>query len=138
MEFKGSIRFDEPTKLYVIKLPVLDAHTQCEKKDEVFEYIHDYMDMIDPEIKFDLSWVKGSENEFVLVPLDVKKFIGLVLKRHRKDSHLSMNDLVSKQGFSSRNSIYTYENGTSEPSLSKLWGMLDAMGYSLDLTINRK
>lgn len=62
--------------------------------------------------------------------------IGLLLKRKREISGLSLAQVAKRMGMSSRNAYARYEQGTAMPTIEKLNQLFYAVSPDTDLVIN--
>jgi len=58
------------------------------------------------------------------------------LQRKREISGLSLSQVATRLGFSSRNSYARYEKGQSMPTIEKLSELLKAVDPDVDIVIN--
>lgn len=66
---------------------------------------------------------------------DTPTIIGLLLRRQRQKSDLSLAEVAQRLGAKSRNAYARYENGTSVPTVAKLDQLLRAIAPDRDLVI---
>lgn len=66
---------------------------------------------------------------------DVSRMLALLLKRARIWADLSLADVTLETGAKSRNGWAQYEQGRSEPSISKLQAMLDVVAPELVVAV---
>jgi transcriptional regulator with XRE-family HTH domain len=63
--------------------------------------------------------------------------IGLLLKRQREVSGLSLAEAAERLGAKSRNAFARYEHGTSVPSVEKLSDLLQAVSPGRDFVLRQ-
>ena len=132
MNIQGKITFDEQSGLYAVSLALLGLWTQGKDMDEGFFMAGDGLKILYPEISFDLYW-SDKPNGIFYASSTNREIVPIVLKEARLASGLSLLDAAKKLGYSNQNSIYAYERGEREPSVSKFQEMLGIYGISLDM-----
>jgi len=79
----------------------------------------------------------GKHGEFELSCSDPQRLIGLVLKRQREASGLSLADVAELLGAKSRNAYARYEQGQSVPSVEKLNELLQIVSGGRGLVLKQ-
>ena len=132
MNIQGKMVFDKETGLYAVALPLLGLWTQGADLEESFQMADDGLKMLYPDLSFDLHWTDKERGLFNVRSED-KKVIAIVLKEARLAAEMSLMEAAKQLGYKNQNSIYAYETGAREPSVSKFQKMLHVYGVSIDM-----
>ena len=133
MRFSGKIYKDG--KYWLAEIPILDLMTQGRTKREAYEMVADMMDTMVNQKDFEITVFKGKKDTFEVGSSDAKYFVRLLLQRKRELSGLSLSQVASRLGMSSRNTYARYEQGKSVPSVEKLNDLLRAVCPETDIVI---
>ena len=133
MRFSGKIYKDG--KYWLAEIPILDLMTQGRTKREAYEMVADMLDTMVNQKDFEITVFKGKKDTFEVGSSDAKYFVRLLLQRKRELSGLSLSQVASRLGMSSRNTYARYEQGKSVPSVEKLNDLLHAVCPETDIVI---
>ena len=133
MRFSGNIYKDG--KFWLAEIPILDLMTQGRTKREAYEMVADILDTMVNQKDFEITVFKGKKDTFEVGSSDAKYFVRLLLQRKRELSGLSLSQVASRLGMSSRNTYARYEQGKSVPSVEKLNDLLRAVCPETDIVI---
>ena len=133
MRFSGKIYKDG--KYWLAELPILDLMTQGRTKREAYEMVADMLDTMVNQKDFEITVFKGKKDTFEVGSSDAKYFVRLLLQRKWELSGLSLSQVASRLGMSSRNTYARYEQGKSVPSVEKLNDLLHAVCPDTDIVI---
>ena len=133
MRFSGKIYKDG--KFWLAEIPILDLMTQGRTKREAYEMVADMLDTMVNQKDFEITVFKGKKDTFEVGSSDAKYFVRLLLQRKRELSGLSLAQVASRLGMSSRNTYARYEQGKSVPSVEKLNDLLRAVCPETDIVI---
>lgn len=133
MRFSGKIYKDG--KFWLAEIPILDLMTQGRTKREAYEMVADMLDTMVNQKDFEITVFKGKKDTFEVGSSDAKYFVRLLLQRKRELSGLSLSQVASRLGMSSRNTYARYEQGKSVPSVEKLNDLLRAVCPETDIVI---
>ena len=133
MRFSGKIYKDG--KFWLAEIPILDLMTQGRTKREAYEMVADMLDTMVNQKDFEITVFKGKKDTFEVGSSDAKYFVRLLLQRKRELSGLSLSQVASRLGMSSRNTYARYEQGKSVPSVGKLNDLLRAVCPETDIVI---
>ena len=133
MRFSGKIYKDG--KYWLAEIPILDLMTQGRTKREAYEMVADMLDTMVNQKDFEITVFKGKKDTFEVGSSDAKYFVRLLLQRKRELSGLSLAQVASRLGMSSRNTYARYEQGKSVPSVEKLNDLLRAVCPETDIVI---
>ena len=133
MRFSGNIYKDG--KFWLAEIPILDLMTQGRTKREAYEMVADMLDTMVNQKDFEITVFKGKKDTFEVGSSDAKYFVRLLLQRKRELSGLSLSQVASRLGVSSRNTYARYEQGKSVPSVEKLNDLLRAVCPETDIVI---
>ena len=133
MRFSGKIYKDG--KYWLAEIPILDLMTQGRTKREAYEMVADMLDTMVNQKDFEITVFKGKKDAFEVGSSDAKYFVRLLLQRKRELSGLSLSQVASRLGMSSRNTYARYEQGKSVPSVEKLNDLLRAVCPETEIVI---
>ena len=133
MRFSGKIY--KYGKFWLAEIPILDLMTQGRTKREAYEMVADMLDTMVNQKDFEITVFKGKKDTFEVGSSDAKYFVRLLLQRKRELSGLSLSQVASRLGMSSRNTYARYEQGKSVPSVEKLNDLLRAVCPETDIVI---
>lgn len=132
MKIEGKLTKD--SGFWLVEMPILDIMTQGKTKKEALEMAQgSIIDLVD-DISFEVSLVSVTQNRFVLSSGSIDLLASLILKRQREKSGLSIADVATKLGFSSRNAYARYETAKTKISFSKFTSLYEAVSGS-DITL---
>ena len=134
MRFSGKTYKDG--KFWLAEIPILDLMTQGRTKKEAYEMVADMLETMVNKEGFKIKVHKGIENSFEVGSLEPKHMVSLLLQRKREISGLSLAQVSSRLGTTSRNTYARYEQGRSVPSVEKLNELLHAVCPQTDIVIN--
>ena len=134
MRFSGKIYKDG--KFWLTEIPILDLMTQGRTKKEAYEMVVDMLESLVNKEGFKVKVFKRSDNTFEVGSLEPKHMISLLLQRKREISGLSLSQVASRLGVSSRNTYARYEQGRSVPTVEKLNELLHAVSPKTDIVID--
>jgi hypothetical protein len=132
MNIQGTMSFDKATNLYAVALPMLGIWTQGKDINEGFIMAKDALRMMYPELTFELYWENKTTGSFGVSTVD-KAVVPIILKEARLASGMSLMEVAKRLGYSNQNSIYAYESGIREPSVSKFQELLGVYGISIEM-----
>jgi len=133
MRLKG--RYWRSGKFWLAEIPLLDAMTQGHTRRELFEMVVDLVETLVNRPGFSAQVHPGGEGEFELSASDVQALLGLVLRRQRERSGLSLAEVAERMGARSRNAYARYERANVMPSLAKLSELIQAVAPGSDLVL---
>ena len=133
MRFSGKIYKDG--KYWLAEIPILDLMTQGRTKREAYEMVADMLDTMVNQKDFEITVFKGKKDTFEVDSSDAKYFVRLLLQRKQELSGLSLSQVASRLGMSSRNTYARYEQGKSVPSVEKLNDLLRTVCSETDIVI---
>lgn len=116
MKIEGTVY--KSGKFWLSEIPILDLMSQGKTKKEAIEMISDAITQLVHSKGFKVQFEFNSKKkEFLITSNSTDKVISLILKRQREKSGLTISDVTSKLGFSSRNAYARYESSKA-PSIS--------------------
>jgi len=133
MRFWGRVYKDG--RFWLAEIPILDAMTQGHTRRKALEMVADMVETMANEEGFRVEVHLGSSGEFEVGSSDPKPLISLLLRRKRELSGLSLSQAAERLGASSRNAYARYEQGRSDPSVPKLYELLQAVCPDEDFVI---
>ncbi|MCY3838407.1 MAG: helix-turn-helix domain-containing protein [Gammaproteobacteria bacterium] len=126
----------EDGKFWLAEVPLLDAMTQGRTKREALEMAKDLVESLANRPGFSAVVHPGKGGDFEVSSTDVRGMIGLVLRRQRERSGLSLAQAAQRLGVKSRNAYARYEHGTSVPTVEKLGQLIKAVSDK-DLVVHQ-
>ncbi len=133
MVFEGKIYKHE--KWWIIEVPVLDLMTQGKTKREARFMLKDAIHLLVEDKKLKLKFITLSKHSFLLQSNNPTLLLSLFLKRQRASQNLSLSAMAKKLKVKSKNAYAQYEQGRSEPSLSKLQEFISALLPNQEIAI---
>jgi len=133
MRLRG--RYYKDGKFWLAEIPLLDAMTQARTRRELFEMVADLVETLVDQPEFSVYVYPGTDGEFELSASDTQALLGLLLRRQRERSGLSLADVTERLGAKSRNAYARYERGTAMPSVMKLSELIQAVSPGGDLVL---
>ena len=134
MRFTGRIYKDG--KFWLAEIPILDLMTQGRTKKEAYLMVADMIETMVNRDGFRVTVHKGAKDTFEVGASEPKPMIGLLLKRKREISGLSLAQVAKRMGMSSRNAYARYEQGKAMPTIEKLNQLFYAVSPDTDLVID--
>lgn len=126
----------EDGKFWLVEVPLLDAMTQGHTKREALQMAKDLVESLANRPGFSAVVHPGDEGDFEVSSTDVRGMIGLVLRRQRERSGLSLAQAAQRLGVKSRNAYARYERGTSVPTVEKFGQLIKAVSEK-DLVLHQ-
>jgi Helix-turn-helix domain len=134
MRFAGTVYKDG--QFWLAEVPVLDAMTQGRTRAEAFTMVADLLETLVDRPGFTVLVHPGDGGHFEVSAPDVRLLIGLLLRRQRERSGLSLAEAAARLGAKTRNAYARYERGTSLPSIAKLDALLRAVSPNRDFVLH--
>lgn len=135
MRFYGKVYRDG--NFWLAEVPIFEAMTQGRTRKEALLMIGDWFESMINKPGFSATIYPGNKGEFEVGAEDVRAMIGLLLKRQREISGLSLAEAAERLGAKSRNAFARYEHGTSVPSIEKLDHLLRAVSPGRDFVLRQ-
>jgi hypothetical protein len=133
MRFAGRVYKDG--KFWLAEVPILDAMTQGRTRSEAFTMVADLLQTLVDRPEFTVRVHPGDDDYFEVSAPDTRPLIGLLLRRQRERSGLSLAAAAVRLGARSRNAYARYESGTSLPTIEKLDSLLRAVSPDRDFVL---
>jgi DNA-binding transcriptional regulator YiaG len=133
MRFSGKIYKDG--KFWLAEIPILSLMTQGHTKREAYEMVADMLESLANKKDFKAEVYKKSKDTFEVSSSEPKHMISLLLQRKRELSGLSLSQVATRLGASSRNTYARYEQGKSVPTVERLNELLHAVCPHSDIVI---
>lgn len=132
MKLKGTMTLDNECNLYSVGIPVINLWTQGADYHEGLAMAKDWIETMYEDLEFNIIEDSSKDGTFFLDSSD-PKLIGIILKANRERIGLSLPEAAKMLGFANHNSIYAYERGTREPSISNFGKILKAYGVDFEI-----
>jgi len=130
---------DKKGSQYAALLEPLGAYGQGRTRkaacDALARTVRDFAADYGPLAGFDVQVTDGGEDTIYVTSNDPARLLSLLLRRQRELHELSLADVAKAMGNKSRNGFAQYETGRSEPSITKLQELLDAVAPELAVAI---
>lgn len=123
-------------KFWLIEVPSLDLATQGKSKKDAGSMLQDALKALMNQKRIYSRIILVNHDELLLEIQDETILLALMLKRQRAKYGLSLSQMAKKLKARSKNSYAQYEQGRSEPSLSKLQEFFSAMNAGLKLSLS--
>lgn len=126
-------------KFWLVEVPALDIMTQGRTKNEAYEMIKDAIESHVRAEEFEIDVIPESTGTFILSvesPENTALLLGLMLKRLRAKSNLSLEEMRERLGVRSRYNYAQYEKGGILPGFTQMSNFLEAMGLQAILNFN--
>lgn len=125
MRFEGRVYKDG--KHWLVEVEAFDAMTQGRTKKEAYDMIKDLLETMADAPGFEVHVFPQRGDRVEIGSTDVARLIALLLRRQREKHGLSLADMTSRLGQTSRNAYARYEQGRAVPTIEKLEELLDAV-----------
>src|ERR1043166_6596839 len=133
MRFEGNLVRDG--RFWLAEIPLLDAATQGRTRAEALAMIADWLETMVNKPHFRAEVHRRGKSEFEVSGSDVAAMTALLLRRRREASGVSLREVASRLGASSRNAYARYERGEAVPTVDKLDALLKATSPGEDFFI---
>jgi hypothetical protein len=135
MRFHGKVYQDG--NFWLAEVPILHAMTQGRTCTEALAMVKDLLETLVNRPGFIIEVHPGQHGGFEVSASDLRSLIGLLLRRQREESGLSLAEAAERLGAKSRNAYARYERGTSVPSVEKLSALLQAVAPGQDFVLEQ-
>ena len=133
MRFEGKVTRDG--RFWLAEIPLLDGATQGRTRAEALEMIADWLETMVNRPDFRAEVHARSKHDFEVSGNNVAAMTALLLRRRREASGISLREVASRLGASSRNTYARYERGDVVPTIEKLDALLKATSPDDDFVI---
>lgn len=133
MRFEGKLTREG--RWWIAEVPLLEAMTQGRTRKEALEMIADWLETMVNRRGFRAEVYNSGKSEFELSGNSAAALTALLLRRRREAAGVSLREVASRLGASSRNAYARYERGDAVPSLEKLDELLKAAAPGHDFVI---
>jgi len=116
---------------------MLDAMTQGKTRKDAYVMAAELVESLIDRAGFKATIHPGKHGMFELSANDMGALIGLVLRRQREASGLSLAEVAKKLGAKSRNTYARYEQGRTIPTIEKLDDLLRVVSGGRDFVLQR-
>jgi predicted RNase H-like HicB family nuclease/DNA-binding XRE family transcriptional regulator len=133
MRFAGSLVKDG--RWWLAEIPILDALTQGRTRREALAMVKDWLETAVNRSDFRATIHEIGRGDFEVSGSDATSMVALLLRRRRAASGVSLREMASRLGATSRNAYARYERGEAAPTLEKLDALLKATSPGGDFVI---
>lgn len=134
MRFPG--RLQREGQHWLAEVPVFDAMTQGRTRAEALDMIADWFASMVDRPRFVVRIVNVRGPDFEIAAADTRPMIGLLLRRQRQKSGLSLAAVAERLGAKSRNAYARYEQGLTAPTVEKLAELLLAIAPDREILVD--
>lgn len=127
MWIEGTLEKDG--RYWAVSIPALEAHTQGRTKKEAYFMAKDMLEGLAEAYGFDLdiTVIPGAGDTFRAGAVDTKTFTAFILRRWRQAHSLTLQEAAKRLGSTSLNTYARYEQGRSEPTISMMQRLIQAI-----------
>ncbi len=124
-------------RIWLAEVPLLVAMTQGTSRRNALEMISDWTESLldTPGFRASTS-TADAEGRFLLSGSDPLALVGLMLRRQRNASGLTLAQVAERLGARSHNAYARYEQGTAQPTVEKLVQLLRAVAPEHHLVLD--
>lgn len=122
-------------KFWLSEIPGIDLMTQGHSRANAVAMMAEAIDLLIDKKDFAFDLLPGKGDIFSIQVPKPGPLLALMLKRQRVKNNLSIRQVVERMKGKSKNEYAQYEQGKSEPSLSKLQQFLKAFNTQSDLVL---
>jgi predicted RNase H-like HicB family nuclease len=130
MRFRGKVYQDG--RFWLAEVPILNAMTQGRTHTEALAMVKDLLEILVNHPGFAVEVHLRQHGEFEVSAADMRNLIGLILRRQRERSGLSLAETAECLGAKSRNACARCKCGTPVPTVEKLSVLLQAVAPGQD------
>jgi predicted transcriptional regulator len=121
--------------MFAVEVPILGVASQGRSRREAFEMIADAIESLVNRDGFRVTVHPGPGDCFEVGADDHRLLSGLLLRRARSRSGLTLSEVAERLGSTSVNAYARYEQGRSIPTLRKLTELFSALRPGGDYVI---
>lgn len=136
MRFAGRVWKDG--KFWLAEVPMLDALTQGRSRREAFRMIVDLVQTMANDREMDVAVFPGAGEDFEIGSDDVATLVAIMLRRLREKHALTLSDVAVRLGARSKTAYARYEQGSSVPTVAKLFELLAAVAPDEDFLLQER
>ena len=136
MKLRGFLKKEKTW--WIASVPSLDLASQGKTQSEAIEMVLDALGMLVHDLieeHIELASGKLPDQQFWISTETPAPILCLMLKRLRQNAGVSVRKLAKDVGTKGANTVWQYERGTHEPSISKLQSFVQALGRDIELNI---
>ena len=134
MRFRGQLKRDG--KHWLAEVAVFDAIAHGRTRTEALDMIVDWFASMVDRPRFAVRVVNVRGSDFEIAAADTRPVIGLLLRRQRQKSGLSLAAVAERLGAKSRNAYARYEQGITAPTVEKLTELLQAIAPDREIFVD--
>jgi hypothetical protein len=122
---------------WLVEVPLLDIMTQGRSQNEALKMIKDAVESLVNQPRFGIEVHRTGTRAFDIGSHDSAPLIALMLRRQREARGISLSEMATRLGQSSKNAYARYEQGKAAPTLAKLVELLEAVDPKRDLVLRQ-
>lgn len=131
----GKIFKSSTSPMWLAESPIIGVYTQGRTRAEAEEMLVDAVQEVVHRPGFTVTLTKLDGDSVLIDANDPVALAAYVLKYQREAHGLSLADVAKRLGTSSRNAYASYEQGRTEPTLSKYRELLKAVAPEVALWV---
>lgn len=135
MMLTGRIFKSDTSSFWLAEAPMIGVYTQGRTRAEAVEMLADAVREVVHHAGFAVKIHKSTGSEVLIEANKPKLLAAQVLKYQRETHKLSLADVAKNLKSSSRNAYAAYEQGRTEPTISKFVELLAAVAPEMTLTV---
>lgn len=135
MRFQGVLRRSGGS--WLAEVPVCDALTQGRSRKEALAMIADWFVTMVDRADFSVEVQPVGRDGFEVGSSDGRRMVGLLLRRQRHKSGLSLAQVADRLGSKSGSAYARYERGLAVPTIEKLDQLLRIVAPGRDLVLQQ-
>ncbi len=134
----GKIFRSNTSPMWLAEAPIIGVYTQGRTRAEAEEMLVDAVQEVVHRPGFSASLTKLDGDAVLIDANEPVALAAYVLKYQRETHGLSLADVAKRLGASSRNAYASYEQGRTEPTLSKYRELLKAVAPEAALIVGNR
>jgi hypothetical protein len=136
MRFAGRIWKDG--KFWLAEVPMLNAMTQGRSPRGALRMMVDLILTIGDHPALDVAVFPGAGEAFEIGSDNVSTLVAIMLRRQREKHNLTLSDVARRLGARSKTAYARYEQGSSVPTVAKLFELLAAVAPDEDFLLQER
>ena len=133
MRFSG--RITKIGRWWAIEVPLLGIVKKYPVKKEAYGMIAQVIESLSDREGFRIDVYPGLADTFEIGSSDTAALCALFLRRQRIQKGLTQREVAQRLGLKSHNAYARYEQGTTVPSVAKLFQLLSAVSPDLHILL---
>src|SRR5712664_1173429 len=136
MRFAGRIWKDG--NFWLAEVPMLDAMTQGRSRRGALRMMADLIQTMADHRSLGVAVFPGAGESFEIGSDDVATLVAIMLRQQREKNNLTLSDVARRLGARSKTAYARYEQGSSVPTVQKLFELLAAVAPDEDFLLQER